>query len=214
MQIIRLENITKKYHNRPVLDQISQTFDQGNSVAFVGHNGCGKSTLLKCIAGLITPDAGKVVYDKPLLFHYIPEKFPSTVLTAREYLVRMGEISGIRREEVKQSIEVLGKDFFMEELLDTPMNVLSKGTLQKVGVMQALLRRPDVLLLDEPLSGQDEESQKVFIEKINRLRSDEVTVFMSCHEKGLVDAIAEDVYVIQKGSLEKVKRQSEEEEWM
>lgn len=204
MEIIRLENIVKKYHNRSVLNHISLSFEKGRSVAFVGHNGCGKSTLLKCIAGLIAPNEGKVVYAMQLLFHYIPEKFPPTVLTAREYLLRMGEISGICREEVRQSIEGLGKDFFMEELLDTPMNVLSKGTLQKVGVMQAFLKRPDVLLLDEPLSGQDEESQKVFIEKIDRLRENDVTIFMACHEKSLVDAIAGDVYEIREGSPEKI----------
>lgn len=212
MEIIRLENIIKKYHNRPVLNHISISFDKGSSVAFVGHNGCGKSTLLKCIAGLIAPDKGKIFYAMPLLFHYIPEKFPPTVLTAREYLMRMGEISGIRREEVRQSIAALGKDFFMEELLDTQMNVLSKGTLQKVGVMQALLKKPDVLLLDEPLSGQDEESQKVFIEKMNHLRNDEVTIFMACHEKGLVEAIAEDVYAIREGSMEKIDPQNKKEE--
>lgn len=212
MEIIRLENIVKKYHGKSVLDHISLSFEKGRSVAFVGHNGCGKSTLLKCIAGLIAPNEGKVVYAMPLLFHYIPEKFPPTVLTAREYLLRMGEISGLRREEVRKSIEGLSKDFFMEELLDTPMKVLSKGTLQKVGVLQALLTRPDVLLLDEPLSGQDEESQKVFMEKIDHLRSDEVTIFMACHEKNLVDAIAEDVYVIRKGSPEKMNERDNKEE--
>lgn len=201
MEIITLENISKTYDGKTVLNNISQTFCQGQSVAFVGHNGCGKSTLLKIISKLVAPTSGKVIYGKSLLFHYIPEKFPPVPLTAREFLMRMGTISGIHKGKVKHDVETFAKDFFMEELLDTRMNALSKGTLQKVGVIQALIKRPDILLLDEPLSGQDADSQKVFIEKINRMQNDNVTVFMSCHEKKLIDAIATDVYEIENGML-------------
>ncbi len=201
MEIIKLENISKKYDGKTVLNNISQTFCQGQSVAFVGNNGCGKSTLLKIISKITAPTSGKVIYGKSLLFHYIPEKYPPIPLTAREYLMRMGTISGIHKVKAKQDVEALAKDFFMEELLDTQMNALSKGTLQKVGVIQALIKRPDILLLDEPLSGQYAESQKVFIEKIHQLQNDNVTVFMSCHEKKLIDAIANDVYTIKNGML-------------
>lgn len=201
MEIITLENLSKKYDGKIVLNNISQTFCQGQSVAFVGHNGCGKSTLLKIISKLVAPSSGKVIYGKSLLFHYIPEKFPPVPLTAREFLMRMGTISGIHKGKVKHDVEAFTKDFFMEELLDTQMNALSKGTLQKVGVIQALIKRPDILLLDEPLSGQDTESQKVFIEKINQIRNDNVTVFMSCHEKKLINAIATDAYMIKNGML-------------
>lgn len=201
MEIITLENLSKKYDGKTVLNNISQTFCQGQSVAFVGHNGCGKSTLLKIISKIVAPTSGKVIYGKSLLFHYIPEKFPPSPLTAREFLMRMGTISGMHKGRVKQDVEALANDFFMEELLDTQMNSLSKGTLQKVGVIQAIIKRPDILLLDEPLSGQDTESQKVFIEKINQMQNDNVTVFMSCHEKKLIDAIATDVYEIENGML-------------
>lgn len=201
MEVITLENISKKYDGKTVLNNISQTFYQGCSVALVGHNGCGKSTLLRIIAKLTAPTSGKVVYGKSLLFHYIPEKFPPVPLTAREYLMRMGAISGINKGEVRQCVEAPARDFFLEELLDTPMHSLSKGSLQKVGVIQAIMKKPDVLLLDEPLSGQDAESQKVFIEKIHQLQNENVTVFMSCHEKKLTDAIAQDVYTIKDGAL-------------
>lgn len=201
MEIIALENLSKKYDGKIILNNISQSFCQGKSVAFVGHNGCGKSTLLKIISKLAAPTSGKVIYGKSLLFHYIPEKFPPVPLTAREFLMRMGTISGIHKEKVKHDVEAFANDFFMEELLDTRMNALSKGTLQKVGVIQALIKRPDILLLDEPLSGQDIESQKVFIEKINQMQNENVTIFMSCHEKKLIDAIATDVYTINNGML-------------
>ena len=79
------------------------------------------------------------------------------------------------------------------------MKSLSKGTLQKIGVIQTLLCKPEVLLLDEPLSGQDEDSKRVFICKINKLREKGTTIIMSCHEKELTDALSEKQYTIQKG---------------
>ena len=153
------------------------------------HNGCGKSTLIKIMAGLIQPTTGKISYPngKPM-FHYLPEKFYPTPLKTREYLERMGEIDGIPHKELKKKIEVLAEDFYVSEFLDTSMKLLSKGTLQKIGVIQALLSEPEVMLLDEPLSGQDIDSKKVFIHKINKLREKGITIVISCHEKELTDA--------------------------
>jgi len=77
MEIIRLQNVSKKYDGKSVLDKINKTFEQGQSIAFVGHNGCGKSTLLKIIAKLVTSTSGDVVYNKPLLLHFIYQRsFP------------------------------------------------------------------------------------------------------------------------------------------
>lgn len=209
MEIIKLQNVSKKYDGKLVLDKVDKIFEQGQSVAFVGNNGCGKSTMLKIISKLVAPTAGEVVYSRPLLFHYIPEKFSPLAITAREYLMHMGALDGLTQKVTEARIESLGEDFFISELLDTSMGSLSKGTLQKVVVLQALLKTPDVLLLDEPLSGQDVASQKVFINKINQLREQGVTVFMSCHERGLIDAIAEDVYTFKNGRLTEYKKKTE-----
>ena len=84
------------------------------------------------------------------------------------------------------------------------MKDLSKGTLQKIGVIQALLRRPQVLLLDEPLSGQDMDSQMVFIQKMNALRAEKVTLLMSCHEKYLVESLSDTVMAVGHGQVNEV----------
>ena len=93
----------------------------------------------------------------------------------------------------------LCKDFFLEDMLNTSMKNLSKGTLQKIGVIQALLKPPQILLLDEPLSGQDADSQQVFIRKINQLRKENVTILMSCHEPYLIKSISDTLYVMEHG---------------
>lgn len=93
----------------------------------MGYNGCGKSTLLKLLAKLVAATSGTVVYSRRLLFHYIPERFTPVSLTGRKYLIRMGALDGLKRSEVQDTIKTLGNDFFLTELLDTPMKFLSKG---------------------------------------------------------------------------------------
>lgn len=202
--MITLNNIVKQYNQHVVLNDISLTIEHGSSVAFTGHNGCGKTTLLKVIAGLVRPTSGKVSYEQPFLFHYVPEHFPKMNLTAGEYLISQGKMNGLGKEESKKKVYDLSEEFFLMGMLDIPMKHLSKGSLQKVGVVQSLLVEPDVLLLDEPLSGQDVMSQQVFIQKIGELRRRKVMVLMSCHEPYLVDAIADVVYRFENGKLAEI----------
>lgn len=212
--MIALNSIVKKYNQKVVLNDISFVIEPGQSIAFTGHNGCGKSTLLKVIAGLVQPTSGKVEYERPFLFHYVPEHFPKMNFTAEEYLMFQGGMDGLMEDEARGRIRCLSEDFFFESMLHTKMKHLSKGSLQKVGVIQALLKEPEVLLLDEPLSGQDVASQQVFIDKMNALRKKRVTILMSCHEPYLIDAITDWTYHFDDGKLIAVKnKKSSEEKW-
>ncbi|MBO5282518.1 MAG: ABC transporter ATP-binding protein [Lachnospiraceae bacterium] len=199
--MIHLQQISKKYDEKWILKDINQYFPEGSATAIVGHNGCGKSTLLKILSGLVVPSKGRVQYDRPITFHYVPEKFPAIPLTAEQYLLHTGVMDGLPVSQARVRIRELAEDFYVTEHLQSDMTVLSKGTLQKIGVIQAILTVPDVLLLDEPLSGQDVDSQKVFVEKINDLRSRGITLLMSCHEPELVEAITEKSYTIAQGVL-------------
>ena len=205
---IKLEKISKSYGKREIIKPFDLEIEKGSSIALVGHNGCGKSTLIKIISGLIRPTSGRVSYPcgKPL-FHYLPEKFYPTPLTAGAYLRYMGEIDGISGNEVHKRIKNLSDDFHVTEFLGIPMKSLSKGTLQKIGVIQALLCAPEVMLLDEPLSGQDADSQKVFVHKINELRGNGMTVIMSCHERELTEAVSEKKYTIEEGVFKEYHEQ-------
>ncbi len=206
--MITLDNIAKEYNKKTVLHNISMIIEQGQSIAFTGHNGCGKSTLLKIIAGLVKPTTGNVNYEGSFRFHYVPEHFPQIQMTAEKYLYSQGKMEGIDDTLLKKRIQSLSQDFFFQSMLKTPMKRLSKGSLQKVGVIQALLKDPDILLLDEPLSGQDIESQQVFIDKINVLRKKGVVILMSCHEPYLLDAISDCEYKLDDGSLNLVNHRS------
>jgi len=200
-EIIRIEGLSKSYNFKTVLDRLDLSIYESQSIAFVGHNGCGKSTLLKLTARLIRPDRGQVVHRKKLLFHYVPEHFPKMNITARQYLTSMGLLDGLTAAEINEKIEELSAELFMADMISKPMKNLSRGTLQKVGVIQALLSKPQLLLLDEPLSGQDMDSQAVFIDKVNELRKQGVTVLMSCHEQHLIERVSDTVYRIENGRI-------------
>ncbi|WP_010296949.1 ATP-binding cassette domain-containing protein [Clostridium senegalense] len=203
-ELIVINNVSKNFGRKKVLNNINLVIEKGQSIALLGHNGSGKSTFLKIICGLVRINSGEIRYSSHLKFNYIPEHFPKMNLTAKQYIKHMGLIEGIPVQVIEQESEKLFKAFFMEEMLEIPMKHLSKGTLQKVGVIQAVLTNPDVLLLDEPLSGQDIESQNVFIKLMNELKKEGVTIIMSCHERFLVRRISNVVYEIKNKGLEYV----------
>ena len=198
-KIITLENVTKSYNGKCIIDGVSHDFYKGESIAFAGHNGCGKSTMLKILAGLIRINTGNVHYHDKVRFSYVPEKLPGLEITMLNYLKSIAKMEKVEFSKVEKLIE----EFFLDGMTHTRMSNLSKGSLQKVGVIQALMAPHDILILDEPLSGQDADSQEVFISKVNELIGQGVTVFMSCHEKKLMDEVSDTVYTINQGKLEK-----------
>ncbi len=209
---IRMENVSKSYDGKTVLFPFNFEIQKGSAIAIVGQNGCGKSTLIKIMAGLIRPTTGKVVYpDGKPFFHYLPEKFYPTSLKVNTYLQRMAEIDGIPKQKRQKRIEELAEEFYVTEFLNVSMKALSKGTLQKIGVMQALLSEPEMILLDEPLSGQDKASKQVFVHKINRLRENGITVILSCHERELTEALTEKQYTIKNGLFQEQHETSEKD---
>ena len=203
--IIAISDMTKRFGRKVILSGISLDINRGDSIAFVGRNGYGKSTLLKIIAGLLPFEKGTVTHHGKLKFSYVPERFPALNISVKEYFMRIGAVSGLDIKTAEKRSSELAEALFMKDMLDIPIPHLSKGTIQKVAVVQAFLTIPDVLLLDEPVSGQDMSSQKVFMEMVNRLnREHRVTVLCASHEEYMIKAIADTVYEIEGGKLHRV----------
>jgi len=203
-RLLDIKDMTKCYGKKEILRNINLSIHKGDSIALTGHNGSGKTTLLKIMAGLVNPTLGTINNPLHCLINYIPERFPPLNLTPRQYIRHMGLIEGLEGKEISRKSQELFESFFMEGMDNIPMKHLSKGTLQKVAVIQALLRTPSILLLDEPLSGQDIDSQNLFISLINRLRHQGTAIVLSCHEKFLVHRISSEVYEIANGNLTKI----------
>ncbi len=195
--IISALHIRKAYGGRPVLKDVCIDVRRGEAVALVGENGCGKSTLLRLLCGVTRPDDGHVVTAADTRAALIPDRFEKINMTAARFLDHM---RGMENAESKTTAHYCDM-FAMTAYLNTPLKYLSKGMLQKVAVIQALLAERDVLFMDEPLSGQDAISQLRFADDIRRRKRDGMAVVMACHEPFLIEALADRVLQIANGAL-------------
>lgn len=203
---ISLTKLSKRYQKQEVLTEINLKIGRGDAIALLGQNGCGKSTLLKIIGQLIPPSTGQVTSHQKLKMGYVAADFPDSLLTPQIFFRHIMAID--RVEDSQEKLQVLIEKFGIKQMLETPISYLSKGSKQKINVIQALLCQPDVLLLDEPLSGQDIKSQAYFIEVVQELNKQGVTLIMCCHEPFLTGALAKDIYQLEGGRLQLIKQQS------
>ncbi|MBX2985332.1 MAG: ATP-binding cassette domain-containing protein [Bacteroidia bacterium] len=206
---IRVENITKIYGVQKAVDSISFDIPRGQIVGFLGPNGAGKSTTMKILTGFIPSTSGKAYIDnidieeKPLLTRskigYLPEHNPLYLdMYIREYLRFMAEINGVKNpsKRTEELIELTGLTIERKKKIGQ----LSKGYRQRVGLAQALIHNPDVLILDEPTSGLDPNQ----IGEIRKLILDigsEKTILLSTHIMQEVEALCQRTIIINRGKI-------------
>lgn len=205
MEKIIFDKITKSYEDI-IIENINHEFTLDKSVAFVGRNGCGKSTLLKMIAGLMKPTSGKIIYSNKFNIRYVPDKFQPVNMITKEYIKTMCKIDGIKTSNTDTIINKWCERFEISDMINKNMKYLSKGTLQKIGIIQAIIVSPDILILDEPLSGLDMKSNKMFVNAVNELRKQGTCIFLSSHELDLVNKITDSIYTIRNKKLLKYNK--------
>ncbi len=195
--MIELKDVSKSYGKNIIFDKINFSVKKGISFAIIGKNGKGKSTFLKIISNLINVNEGEIIYkDKNLSFCYIIDNFSDIKLTPKEYLTSVGMLHNMQKDEIEQKIQKLSEDFFYKEMLDTPIKYLSKGSIQKINITQALLYKSDIMLLDEPLSGLDTESAKKLFDYVKEYKKNGSTVILSTHTDYALSQLADEVYEI------------------
>ena len=198
---------------RPALVDLDLEVRQGEVLGYVGPNGSGKTTTLKLLTGLLRPDAGEVrFFGEPLESRawrhrvgYLPEHpYLYDYLTPAEYLDYAGRLFGIpgaeRREKRRELLALVG----LERSADLPMRRFSKGMLQRVGVAQALVNDPELLLLDEPMSGLDPLGRRLVRNLILELRRAGKTVLFSTHILSDAETLCDRVAVLRAGRLVRV----------
>jgi len=202
--VVRLDHVSKAYGNVDVLKGISLAIGARQVVGVIGANGSGKSTLLKIAAGLVRPTSGDIgpgAGGAPMHIGYVPERFPQLKLTPREYLQSMGRFQRIERRRLDQRIAELLEAFGMSEAEHRRMNHFSKGMLQKINLMQAVLHKPDLLVMDEPLSGLDADAQRELARLLLGLKEQGMAMLLSCHEEMLLERLADRVVALRGGRL-------------
>lgn len=197
--IVEANNIGKKYDGKTVLKDISLKAERGEAVGLVGVNGCGKSTLLRILGGLSNPSSGAVSRQAGIRMAFIPDRYEKINMTLGKFMEHMYRME--TESEGRDCMENYLHQFHLKAMLKTPMKYLSKGTLQKAAVIQALLGKRELMFLDEPLSGQDTLSQMTLIQELRRRKEEGMTLIMACHETYLIEELADRIYEIKEGEL-------------
>ncbi|MGN7477982.1 ATP-binding cassette domain-containing protein [Solibacillus silvestris] len=183
-----------------ILKEISLSIFQGEKVAITGNNGSGKSSLLKLIGGIFEETAGQVKRSY-INVGYVPEHFPENIrFKLQDYLILVGKMTCKSDEDILKRIGNYAELFAITDFLTTPLNHCSKGTKQKAGIIQALLKKPDLLLLDEPLTGLDDNAKIELLNQLNSLQR-EKTIIFTAHEPLLIEGLADRVITVESGRI-------------
>ena len=210
--IITIRGLEKSFGTKKVLKGIDLDVQKGQIIGYIGPNGAGKSTTVKIMLGLIEQYTGEikifgenisngsVEYKKRI--GYVPETADIyDNLTGREYLTFIGELYGLDYDVADEKAKKLMALFNLEKVYDSRISSYSKGMRQKVLIISSLLNDPDILFLDEPLSGMDANSVMVFKEVLAELVSQGKTIFYSSHIMEIVEKISDRIILINDGQI-------------
>ena len=209
--MIEVSHLSKNYGSRPAVENLSFTVGDGQIFGLLGPNGAGKSTIMNILTGYIAPTSGEVkvagfslpeqAQQAKACVGYLPEQPPLyPEMTVQEYLDFAAELKGVRRADRKEQVRRAARRTGLEEVLPRLIRSLSKGYRQRVGIAQALLGSPKLIILDEPTVGLDP-AQVIEIRKLIRELGKAHTVILSSHILSEVQAVCSQVLILAKGRL-------------
>ena len=229
MEILKIEHLKKRFGDKEVLKGVEMTVPEHSVFGFIGRNGAGKTTTMKTVLGLLKPDEGdiyvageKVIYGQTATNRHIgylpdvPEFYP--FMTATEYLNFCGEITGVNKSESRKR---------SEELLELVglagekhrIQGFSRGMKQRLGIAQALLNRPKLLICDEPTSALDPVGRKEILDILQAVK-EQTTVLFSTHILSDVERICTDIaflndgVIVEQGTLAEIQGKNRTEEYL
>ena len=209
--MIEVSHLTKQYGNHLAVDDVSFTVADGQICGLLGPNGAGKSTIMNILTGYLSATSGQVtVAGHPLpeeadaakaCVGYLPEQPPLyPEMTVQEYLTFAAELKGVKKAERKEQVRRAARRTGLETVLPRLIRSLSKGYKQRVGIAQALLGSPRLIILDEPTVGLDP-AQVIEIRKLIRELGRAHTVILSSHILSEVQAVCQQILILSKGHL-------------
>ncbi|MFA5780523.1 MAG: ABC transporter ATP-binding protein [Elusimicrobiota bacterium] len=217
MTILEISNLTKKYktgfaRDRAVMaiSDISFKIEEGQIYGLIGPNGSGKTTTLLCILNLIRPTSGEIKlfgerHLQPFIFGkigYMPEEFTFyDFLSGKEFLELQAVLYGIPKAHRKSRIQDVSEMLGMTNYLSRRLKHYSRGMLQRIGIAQALLAEPKLLIMDEPTSGLDPEGRKVVRTLLEKLANSGVSILLSSHILTDVEKMCHKVAILNNGKL-------------
>lgn len=201
--IIQLMGVHKFINNKNILSDINLQIYKNETIALLGSNGAGKSTLLNVIAGLSAINKGYRNMFAGNTISYVHDQFPQLIISPREYFYFLGNINGLTKKTLNKRVDELSELFSITNHLDTKIMYFSKGMIQKVNLIQALIVIPDLLLLDEPLTGLDISSQLEFVRLLKELKKQGISMIVSSHEPFILNEVSDRIIQLQNGKITK-----------
>lgn len=210
MDTVVIQDVSKRFGNTQAVNQLSLSVHQGEIFGFLGTNGAGKTTTIMMLLGFMAPDKGRVTIlgSDPRAaatrrrIGFMPETaYYYPYLNVRELLAFYGGLCGMTKAEIRGRAEALIERVGLVDATDRPLRTFSKGMLQRAGIAQALLHDPDLLILDEPLTGLDPLARIQFRDMILELRNQGKTVFFSSHELSEAELICDRVAILRQGEM-------------
>jgi ABC-2 type transport system ATP-binding protein len=210
--MIEAQSLTKYYNHRAAVENVSFSICPHDIVGYLGPNGAGKSTTVKMLVGLLNPTHGNILFEgRPIdaqsseykeRLGYVPEEaLLYSHLSGREYLQLAGRLRSIPERELNLKIDELLRLFSLGVQKYSPISSYSKGMKQKIMMIAALLHNPDILILDEPLSGLDVSSILIMRSLLKSLAAQGKSILYSSHVLEVVEKICSRVLIIYKGRL-------------
>ncbi len=209
--MIEVKQLSKSYSGHAAIDDMSFKIKKGKIVGFLGPNGAGKTTTMKIITGFMTPTSGQAlikgldVFECPLeikkVIGYLPERPPVYLdMTVRSYITFVAGLRGVPKAELSEKVDAAIKKTNLQDVQERRIEYLSKGYQQRVGIAQAIVSDPEILILDEPTVGLDPNQVREIRELIKSLKTSH-TVILSTHILSEVKAICDEVIIINKGKI-------------
>lgn len=209
---VQIEQLHKCFGAFVAVDHVSFSAGRGEVVGFLGPNGAGKSTTMKMLTGFLTPTSGRVTVNgldlarQPVAVKrqlgYLPEGAPAySDMTPRDFLAFIADIRGLRGADRQQRLKEVVDQVHLDSVLDQPIDTLSKGFKRRVGLAQAILHDPPILVLDEPTDGLDPNQKHEVRELIRRMAQDKL-IILSTHILEEVNAVCTRALIIAQGRLQ------------
>ncbi|MDP4549668.1 ABC transporter ATP-binding protein [Alkalihalobacillus macyae] len=205
--LVKIDNLSKRFKEKVAVTNLSFTIQEGSCIALLGPNGAGKTTTLQMLARILTQDSGSIQFkgyapkDYQPLIGFLPQH-PSFFnwMTAKEFLSFAGKLSTIPKEQLQNRIEKTLIFVSLEDAMNKKIGGFSGGMKQRLGLAQALLHEPKLLILDEPVSALDPKGRRDFLQLIDNLKK-EMTVLFSTHILHDAQQICDEVLILQDGNL-------------
>ena len=210
--VIEIRNVSKCFGKTQVLNNVNVNFETAKIHGLIGRNGSGKTILLKCICGLLPPTTGKIIVDGEIVGvdTEIPKKLGAIIetpgfLPSYSAFQNLKFLAQISRKATNQDIVEAIKSVGLDPSSKKKVGKYSLGMKQRLGLAQAIMEKPDILILDEPMNGLDKEGVTEMRSYLLKLKGNGKTIIIASHSKEDIDILCDTVHEIDKGVLTRIK---------